>query len=105
MQEESLKDSRDAPGGPNPKYQLAIFTPPFEGMEVQPTELAWAHGKNYVTLSPEPHTKMTELRSLLQEGCHTLRRLPTQRAHRGLPNLDAKKFGSAGICDIAGDNL
>lgn len=75
MQEESLKDSRDAPGGPNPKYHLAIFTPPYEGMEVQPTELAWAHGKNYVALSPEPHTKMTDLRSLLQEGFYGVRKV------------------------------
>ncbi len=63
MQEESLKDSRDAPGGPNPKYHLAIFTPPYEGMEVQPTELAWAHGK------------MTDLRSLLQEGFYGVRKV------------------------------
>ena len=38
-------------------------------------QLAWAHGKNYVALSPEPHTKMTDLRSLLQEGFYGVQKV------------------------------
>ena len=54
----------------DPHFHQQIFTPPNEGYDVQATELWWGNSKNYVGVSPQPHTTMAQLQDLMREGLY-----------------------------------
>ena len=66
FREMSLEDSN----GLDPNFHRMVFTPPYEGFEVQATEPAWGISKGYVSRHPSPKSKIADLMDLFREGLY-----------------------------------